>query len=110
MIIACCCNDLLRPLKLGLHPDKTFIGPIERGFDFLGYRFSCQPLRLAAVTVERFKARVHRLYEQQQLRPDQGAMLGDYVTRWRRWAAAGLGGLPLYLESAFSGKANTRES
>jgi hypothetical protein len=27
---------LLAPLKLSLHPDKTFVGRIERGFDFLG--------------------------------------------------------------------------
>ena len=33
----------------------------------------------------------HRLYEQQRAAPDKGAaMLGDYVVRWRRWAAAGL--------------------
>ena len=25
-------------LRLATHPDKTFIGRIERGFDFLGYR------------------------------------------------------------------------
>jgi RNA-directed DNA polymerase len=88
---------LLAPLKLSLHPDKTFIGRIERGFDFLGYRFSHQPLQLAAVTVERFMARCHRLYEQQQKAPELGAVLGDYVTRWRRWAAAGLGELSLSL-------------
>ena len=86
--------SLLEPLKLQLHPDKTFIGQIKRGFDFLGYRFSRQPLRMAAVTVERFKARYHRLYEQQKTAPDMGAaVLGDYVTRWRRWAASGLGEL-----------------
>jgi hypothetical protein len=43
------------------------------------------------------KIRLHiqtQLYEQQQTAPDQGAaVLGDYVTRWRRWAAAGLGEL-----------------
>jgi len=89
---------LLAPLKLRLHPDKTFIGRIERGFDFLGYRFSRQPLRLAQVTVARFKARLHRLYEQQQKAPEMGAdLLGEYVTRWRRWARAGLDGLPFRL-------------
>lgn len=89
--------ELLAPLKLTLHPDKTFIGLIERGFDFLGYRFSRQPLRLAAVTVERFKARYHRLYEQQQAAPEGAAVLGDYVARWRRWAVAGLGELQCHL-------------
>jgi hypothetical protein len=27
-------------LKLSMHPDKTCIGRIEKGFDFLGYHFS----------------------------------------------------------------------
>ena len=94
---------LLEPLKLTLHPDKTFIGPIQRGFDFLGYHFSRQPLRLACITVWRFKARLRQLYEQQQTAPDQGAaVLGNYVTRWRRWATAGLDGIELLLASTSS--------
>ncbi len=30
-------NQALGSLNLEKHPDKTFIGRIERGFDFLGY-------------------------------------------------------------------------
>lgn len=33
-------NGILSELKLEKHPDKTFIGRIEKGFDFLGYHFS----------------------------------------------------------------------
>ena len=51
------------------------IGQIERGFDFLCYHFSRQLLRLAAVTVERFMARYHRLDEVQQRAPDKGAAM-----------------------------------
>ena len=40
-------NRTLAKLKLGKHPDKTFIGRIERGFDFLGYHFSPGGLSLA---------------------------------------------------------------
>ncbi len=32
-------NAVLGSLRLEKHPDKTFIGRIERGFDFLGYHF-----------------------------------------------------------------------
>jgi len=32
-------------------PNKTFIGRITRGLDFLGYRFSTERLRLAAKTL-----------------------------------------------------------
>lgn len=57
-------------LKLAIHPDKTFIGRIEKGFDFLGYHFSRQPIRLATKTVRLFVARLYRLYEQQKTAPE----------------------------------------
>jgi hypothetical protein len=31
-------NRALAELKVQQHPDKTFVGRISRGFDFLGYR------------------------------------------------------------------------
>ena len=37
-------NQHLNGLKLEKHPDKTFVGRISRGFDFLGYHFSPQRL------------------------------------------------------------------
>ena len=80
-------------LRLATHPDKTFIGRIERGFDFLGYRFSRGPLRLAAQTVRHFGERLLRLYEQQRTAPEGAVRLGEYVTRWLRWTRAGLGEL-----------------
>jgi hypothetical protein len=80
----------LAQLKLSTHPDKTFIGRIERGFDFLGYHFSRQPLRLAGRTVGLFLARLHRLYEQKKTAPEGAVDLGKYVTRWLRWTRAGL--------------------
>ena len=43
------------------NPDKTSIGRIERGFDFLGYRFGREGLTLAAKTIEQFAARAIRL-------------------------------------------------
>ena len=59
-------NQQFNELKIKQHPNKTFIGKIERGFDFLGYHFSRQPLTLAAKTVSRHVERWHRLYEQQR--------------------------------------------
>ncbi len=40
-------NQTLDELKLDKHPDKTFIGKIEKGFDFLGYTFGTKGLRIA---------------------------------------------------------------
>jgi RNA-directed DNA polymerase len=79
-------NRTLNELKLGKHPNKTFIGRIERGLDFLGYHFSPGGLSLAPQTIERFKSRMVRLYEQ---RADVVA-LDQYARRWWRWANAGI--------------------
>jgi len=48
-------NQTFDELKLEKHPGKTFIGRIERGFDFLGYHFSPAPryAPLAATREER---------------------------------------------------------
>jgi len=80
-------QELMGELKLVLHPDKTFIGRISRGFDFLGYWFTPEGLGIALKTVERFAERVSQLYE-------QGAgknRIEEYVRRWWRWVRSGVG-------------------
>ena len=75
---------------LAKHPDKTFIGRISKGFDFLGYHFDRERLTVAKTTLERFVERATRLYEQ-----GPGARgsrrLGMYVRRWAQRVRAGLG-------------------
>jgi len=44
-------NRVFAGLGLDKHPDETFIGRVERGFDFLGYRFSPSELTVAAPTI-----------------------------------------------------------
>ncbi len=73
------------------HPGKTFIGRIERGFDFLGYRFGPDGLCVAAKTTERFVARAIRLYEQEPGEACASSRFGLYVRRWVRWTSAGFG-------------------
>ena len=69
-------NTILDHLKLEKHPDKTFIGRIDRGFDFLGYRFVAEGLRLAAQTKQRFVERATRLYEQVRQPAASGSTFG----------------------------------
>ena len=87
-------NQILAQLKVEKHPDKTFIGKIEKGFDFLGYHFSRQPLKVAEKTVEKHVLQIVRLYEQLRKKKatsnEMASSLGLYVKRWQRWAAAGL--------------------
>ena len=75
-------NQTLAALKVEQHPDKTFIGRISRGFDFLGYRFRSDGLiGVARQTVERFVKRATRLYEQWA----DVKRIGEYVRRWLMW-------------------------
>lgn len=77
-------NQTLAELRVRQHPDKTFIGRISRGFDFLGYRISPQGVAVAAGTVMKFVERMCRLYEQGA----DAVRIGDYVRRWKSWATA----------------------
>ncbi len=84
-------NEVLGGLCLEKHPDKTFIGRIGRGFDFLGYHFSREGLSVAKATIQKFVERATRLYEQKRERPDGPSALGKYVRRWNGWVRGGLG-------------------
>jgi RNA-directed DNA polymerase len=83
-------NQYFNQLKVGQAPDKTFIGKIERKFDFLDYRFGLPELGLADKTMINAENKVRQLYEQKQTAPKRAAMLDDYITRWLRWVVAGL--------------------
>lgn len=83
-------NQTLNGLQLEKHPEKTFIGKIERGFEFLGYHFGPGTLTVAQKTVERFVARAIQLYEQEPGETCASSRLGTYVQRWCRWVRAGM--------------------
>jgi hypothetical protein len=82
-------NQTLGALSLEKHPDKTFIGRIERGFDFLGYHFSPAGLTVAAKTIVNFIEKASRLYEQKRSAVLAVTALEMYVRRWLRWANGG---------------------
>jgi RNA-directed DNA polymerase len=80
-------NRTLTGLNVWQHPDKTYIGRVDRGFDFLGYRFGPNGLTTVAKScIENRNEHISRLYE-------HGADLiriGRYVQRWFAWANGGL--------------------
>ena len=77
-------------LRVEKHPDKTFIGRVAKGFDFLGYHISHRRLAVSAATRARFKERMNQLYEQQRRSGTTSApALGNYVRRWIGWVRAG---------------------
>ena len=82
-------NETFDELKLEKHPDKTVMGRTEKGLDFHGFHFSPEGLSVAEKTIEKFLARVVRLYEQEQEEPSGSSLRGLYVRRWVRWTTVG---------------------
>ncbi|NEO79426.1 hypothetical protein [Moorena sp. SIO4G3] len=85
-------NQVMAELRVEKHPDKTWIGRIAQGFDFLGYWFSPQGLGVAKKTVERMVDKVSRLYE-------HGAdevRIEAYLNHWWRWVRSGVDGVSLF--------------
>jgi hypothetical protein len=98
-------------LKVKQHPDKKFIGRIEKGFNFLGYHFSRESLQLANITVKKHVQRLHQLYERQNKKKasseEMTLVLGEYVKRWQRWCTAGLESIkPKQLNLSFYAKSS----
>jgi len=79
-------NQVLNQLKVWQHPDKTFVGRVAKGFDFLGYHLKPNGLSVANKTRQRFVSRVTRLDEQGSI----SEVIEGYVRRWRCWARSGL--------------------
>ena len=79
-------NQVLNRLKVWQHPDKTFIGRVACGFDFLGYHFRPDGLSVAEKTRQNFVSRLKQLYEQHAI----PTRIDGYVRRWQRWVTSGL--------------------
>jgi len=89
-------NMIMNRLRVEQHPDKTFIGRVSRGFDFLGYHFEPGNLGVAEKTIRKFVSRASRLYERATKKDHSGSspvvppVVADYVKRWSVWVKAGL--------------------
>ncbi len=85
--------NLIGKLKLKLAKDKTFIGRAEKGFEFLGYKFSPNGLEIAKKTLDNLKANISkRLYEPKQRSRDETIeVVSRYLARWKSWVLGGLG-------------------
>ena len=75
-------------------PEKTLVGGVDKGFDFLGCHLRPGRIEVPARTTRRFVEHALRLYKRELDLSDSAALLGEYVRRWQRWAAAGLGQPP----------------
>lgn len=75
-------HKILNSLKLKMHPDKTFLGCIKKGFDFLGIHFSDTP-EISKTSQENHRSRIARRYAQGA----SDACIGRYIERWTSWSA-----------------------
>ncbi|EGZ4409823.1 hypothetical protein ACS34_004964 [Salmonella enterica subsp. enterica serovar Poona] len=71
------------------HPDKTFIGRVEKGFDWMGFWFTekgCDGV--APRALQNFKDRLRRLYERVRQWPEDLRLcrMVGYVRNWLRWS------------------------
>ena len=69
-------HEILNEIKLKMHPDKTFLGYIKKGFDFLGVHFGALPTIAKACQDKRLA----KLAQRQALGAS-AACIGDYVAR-----------------------------
>jgi RNA-directed DNA polymerase len=75
-------NQHFNQLKVEQAPDKTFIGRISKGFDFLGYQFGKEKLTVSKRTIHNHFRRLTQLYEQKKHQPNWKMLLDDYRRRW----------------------------
>ncbi len=59
-------HKVVSGLKLELHPAKTYIGRISKGFNFLGFYMDEKKILPAKETIRRFRTRATALYEPSQ--------------------------------------------
>ena len=78
-----------------MHPDKTFIGKISRGFTFLDLEFS-NIIQISPQPMTNHLTKIAPRYAQGL----SESQVGDYIVRWRCWCrgllkATGSDSLPL---------------
>ena len=87
-------NEEFELLGLMKHPQKTTIGRVEKGFEFLGYHYGRDGLSLAGKTIDNFISKALRLYEQGPVQT-RLERLGEYTKRWVCWTTSGLHSLEM---------------
>lgn len=72
--------QVLHSLRLKMHPDKTFIGKISKGFTFLGLDFS-DKIQVSPQSTTNHLTKIAQRYA----RGLSESQVGDYIVRWRSW-------------------------
>jgi len=76
-------NLILEQHQLSQAPEKTVIGRVSRGFDFLGYHLTPTQLTVSKTALQRREARLHQLYLPRPMGEGRGE--GKEVSRWQQY-------------------------
>ena len=76
-------HHVLKSLKLRMHPKKTFIGCIDKGFAFLGIQWNKNP-EIAKQSTEKHQVKLALRYAQNASLKS----IGDYLRRWNLWCCS----------------------
>ena len=83
-------NQVLESLKVEKHPDKTFIGRVAHGFEFMGYRFDSESGRTG---VDICAQSWHNHFKRMETLESEGAdaeRLAKYQHFWWQWVHSGV--------------------
>lgn len=86
-------NARLAAAGFKLHPGKTFIGRVSKGFDWMGFWFNdAGCTSIAPRAIDNCLTTLRRLYEQTRHQPAevQAGRVAKYLNRWRAWARLGI--------------------
>jgi len=82
-------NAILEELRIEKHPEKTYIGRVAHGFDFLGYQFDPNAptgLMIAENTLNNHRERLRELTAEgadaEQIAKDKNIGGGGYTVAW----------------------------
>ena len=80
-------HEITKKIGLKLVKNKTYIGELSKGFDFLGYRIFPQEIHIAKTSYQRMIEKLYRHYVQQA----SSDRLRQYLKRWLQWTKASVG-------------------
>jgi hypothetical protein len=82
-------NAVLEALRIEKHPDKTYIGRVDHGFDFLGYQFD-QNARTGLIIAEKTLNNHQERLRDLAAHGADAEQIANYKNHWWRWVHSGV--------------------